>query len=91
MLSTDTNTPDVQDLASGYVFGEILAKNNLQSDFDQFVDSRAPAAVFNNYRRLQVKQMTASQTHSQTCVTSLIAMLSFMFGCSQLYKSLGLT
>lgn len=43
-----------QDLASGYIFGEVLAKNNLQPDFDQFADSRAPAAVFNNYRRLQV-------------------------------------
>ncbi|KAL0048541.1 hypothetical protein WJX82_005372 [Trebouxia sp. C0006] len=42
-----------KDLASGYIFGEVLYKCKLQPDFHQFEDSRAPTAIFNNYRRLQ--------------------------------------
>ncbi|KAL3153577.1 hypothetical protein ABBQ38_011567 [Trebouxia sp. C0009 RCD-2024] len=42
-----------KDLASGFVFGEVLDRCNLQPDFSQFEDSRTPTAVFNNYRRLQ--------------------------------------
>lgn len=44
----------MQDLASGFVFGEVLHRCKLQPDFNQFEDSRAPTAIFNNYRRLQV-------------------------------------
>lgn len=48
----------LQDLASGFVFGEVLHNCNLQPDFSQFEDSRTPTAVFNNYRRLQVVLVT---------------------------------
>jgi len=42
-----------QDFASGFVFGEIFHKCNLQPDFHLFVDRTHPDAMINNFTRLQ--------------------------------------
>jgi hypothetical protein len=43
-----------QDLASGYVLGEIFYRCQMQPDFDKFVDRTHPDAMINNFTRLQV-------------------------------------
>ncbi|QDZ23339.1 hypothetical protein A3770_10p58570 [Chloropicon primus] len=40
--------------ASGYAFGELLSKFNLQNDFVHFEDSDSPDAMINNFTRLQL-------------------------------------
>ena len=40
--------------ASGYAFGELLSKFNLQNDFKHFEDSDNPDAMINNFTRLQL-------------------------------------
>jgi CH-like domain in sperm protein len=42
----------MQGMASGYALGELLAKLNLQPDFDRFDASGTPAAMINNFTRL---------------------------------------
>ena len=39
--------------ASGYAFGELLGKFNLQNDFKHFEDGDSPDAMINNFTRLQ--------------------------------------
>jgi hypothetical protein len=41
--------------ASGFLFGEILARCNLQPDFSKFVNKNTPDARINNFTRLQVR------------------------------------
>jgi len=43
----------LQDLASGYVLGEIFYRCHMQPDFDKFVDRTHPDAMINNFTRLQ--------------------------------------
>jgi DNA-binding cell septation regulator SpoVG len=38
---------------NGYLFGEILAKYNQQTDFSQFLDKETPLAALNNFQRLE--------------------------------------
>ena len=38
---------------SGYTFGQLLHKANLQPDFKQFTNAETPDAVINNFTRLQ--------------------------------------
>lgn len=38
---------------NGFLYGEILAKYNQQTDFDQFVDKEAPLAALNNFQKLE--------------------------------------
>ena len=40
--------------SSGYAFGELLSKFNLQNDFKHFEDSDSPDAMINNFTRLQL-------------------------------------
>eukprot|EP00899_Mesostigma_viride_P005423 jgi/Mesvir1/14882/Mv25026-RA.1 len=42
-----------QDFASGYAFGDILHRCNLQPDFDDFINKNSPDAMINNYTRLR--------------------------------------
>jgi hypothetical protein len=46
------NTCAFQDLATGFVLGELLHKLNLQPDFDKFDNSGTPDALINNFTRL---------------------------------------
>ncbi|GIL73035.1 hypothetical protein Vretimale_4669 [Volvox reticuliferus] len=41
------------DFASGYLFGQLLNKYNLQPDVDHFDPKRMPDSMINNYTRLQ--------------------------------------
>ena len=43
--------------ASGYLFGEILARCNRQPDFAKFHDANKPDARINNFTRLQVRRV----------------------------------
>jgi hypothetical protein len=43
-----------QSFASGFLFGELLARCNLQPDFAHFLDKNTPDARINNFTRLQV-------------------------------------
>lgn len=43
----------MQELASGYVLGRIMAHLNMQPDFDKFDASGTPDARINNFTRLQ--------------------------------------
>ncbi len=38
---------------NGYLFGELLAKFNQQSDFNQFTDKESPLSCLNNFQRLE--------------------------------------
>lgn len=42
--------------ASGFLFGEILARCNVQPDFAKFVNKNTPDARINNFTRLQVRR-----------------------------------
>ncbi|EFJ52136.1 hypothetical protein VOLCADRAFT_103155 [Volvox carteri f. nagariensis] len=42
-----------RDFASGYLFGQLLNKYNLQPDLDHFDPKRMPDSMINNYTRLQ--------------------------------------
>mmetsp|Transcript_23743 Transcript_23743/g.58199 ORF Transcript_23743/g.58199 Transcript_23743/m.58199 type:complete len:773 (+) Transcript_23743:84-2402(+) len=42
-----------ESFASGFLFGELLARCNLQPDFAKFVDKHTPDARINNFTRLQ--------------------------------------
>lgn len=44
-----------QDFASGYLFGQLLNKYNLQPDVEHFDTKRMPDSMINNYTRLQVR------------------------------------
>ena len=49
----------LQSFASGFLFGEVLARCNLQPDFEQFADKNTPDARINNFTRLQVRATTS--------------------------------
>jgi CH-like domain in sperm protein len=51
-LSTAGCPSVMQVLASGYVLGEVLAKLNMQPDFDEFEHAETPNAMLNNFMRL---------------------------------------
>ena len=42
--------------ASGFLFGEVLARCNMQPDFAKFVNENTPDARINNFTRLQVRR-----------------------------------
>ncbi|GLC51118.1 hypothetical protein PLESTB_000467700 [Pleodorina starrii] len=42
-----------RDFASGYLFGQLLNKYNLQPDVEHFDSKRMPDSIINNYTRLQ--------------------------------------
>ena len=44
--------------ASGFLFGEILARCNVQPDFAKFVNKNTPDARINNFTRLQVRRFS---------------------------------
>jgi hypothetical protein len=44
----------LQDFASGWLFGKLLAAFNLQPDHSKFVNKGKPDAYLANYTRLQV-------------------------------------
>ena len=43
----------VQEFSTGYKLGQVLAKLNLQPDFDMFQQKPSPEAMINNFTRLQ--------------------------------------
>lgn len=49
----------LQDFASGWLFGKLLAAFNLQPDHDNFVNKGKPDAYLANYTRLQVLATSA--------------------------------
>ena len=50
-----SSPPAAQSFASGFLFGEVMARCNLQPDFGKFVDKNTPDARINNFTRLQVR------------------------------------
>lgn len=43
----------LQDFSTGYKIGQVLAKLNLQPDFNMFEQKPTPEAIINNFTRLQ--------------------------------------
>ena len=53
--SVSSPPPTLQAFASGFLFGELLARCNLQPDFAKFINKNTPDARINNFTRLQVR------------------------------------
>jgi hypothetical protein len=53
----------MQDFASGWLFGKLLAGFNLQPDHSKFVNKGKPDAYLANYTRLQVSVAVAEPSH----------------------------
>ena len=68
--------------ASGYAFGELLNKFNLQNDFKHFEDSDNPDAMINNFTRLQ---LTFSKLKIKLDSTSASAIMSAEKGVAAKY------
>jgi hypothetical protein len=53
----------MQDFASGWLFGKLLAAFNLQPDHSKFVNKGKPDAYLANYTRLQVSVSVTEPSH----------------------------
>ena len=54
--SVSSPPPTSQAFASGFLFGELLARCNMQPDFAKFINKNTPDARINNFTRLQVRR-----------------------------------
>jgi hypothetical protein len=61
-----------RDFASGFLFGEVLARCNLQGDFGKFVNKNTPDARINNFTRLQPTLWKLGVPLDARAVTSIV-------------------